>query len=112
MEKEDDWVPTPMKVSDGHVEDDSQDPESTSREIVINFSSVSGGRERADEASETIQCAWRQHSARAEARRRLAKAFVKRPTTDGGVYYENLVLGTSSWERPYLAYRLFPDSIW
>lgn len=105
MTEEDDWVAP-----------EHRQPEEfsivTMSVITFDLDSVPAGRERALAAVTTIQCAWRQKSAWVDARRRLARAYVKHPIGSGRFYYENTITGESQWERPLVAARLFPYSLW
>lgn len=105
MSLEDDWKPP----EDREVEDEKP---STGLAITFDLNAIPGGAEGAATASTTIQCAWRQMLSRWTARKLLAKAYVKRAAPGGGMYYENTVTYVSQWERPVLAYRLFPNSTW
>ncbi|CAN0277278.1 unnamed protein product [Ectocarpus sp. 12 AP-2014] len=107
MSLEDDWVPPEVRLAN------FRNGLSTAMACVIDFNSIPGGEEGAHRAATTIQLAWRQRSARVEARRRLAQVYVKRAgAAPGEVFYENTVTGESQWERPLIAYRLFPYSNW
>lgn len=112
MASEDDWIPPELRPASDvdAISEWNKDQETVA--VYIDFMAIPGGEEGAATAADTIQCAWRQHSARVEARRRLAMAYVKRPAPGGGVYYEDMLAGTSQWKRPLLATRLFPGSTW
>lgn len=111
MALEDNWIPPAERVK-GFGSNQDENCLNCAMVVVTDYNSIPGGYEGAQAATETIQRAWRQRAARVEARRRLAKAYVKRPAPGGGVYYEDTVTGISQWERPWLASRLFPDSTW
>lgn len=105
MSSEDDWIPP----EDRELEERKL---GTAVAIALDFNTIPGGEKGAATASTTIQCAWRQRMSRVKARKLLAKVYVKRAAPGGGVYYENTLTGDSQWERPLLAYRLFPNSTW
>lgn len=109
MSLEDDWTP-PEDKKNGQGEHDFDF--SLALDVTFDINSIPGGEEAASAAATTIQLAWRQRAARVEARRRLAKVYVKRPAPGGGVYYEHTVSGESQWERPLCAARWFPNSSW
>lgn len=107
MALEDDWVPPEIRKSD------FLKGLKTAMVCAFDLNSVPGGEEGARQAAMTIQLSWRQRCARVEARRRLAKVYVKRAgSAPGGVYYEHTITGQSQWERPLIANRLFPYSSW
>ncbi len=107
MALEDDWVPPEIRMAD------FLNGLKTAMVVTLDFNSIPGGEDGARQAATTIQLSWRQRSARVEARRRLAQVYVKRPGLGPGeVYYEHTITGVSQWERPLIAYRLFPNSNW
>lgn len=105
MTEEDDWIAP-----------EHRQPEElsivTMTVMTFDLDSMPVERERVLEAVTTIQCAWRQKLAWVDARRRLARAYVKHPIGSGGFYYENTITGETQWERPLVAARLFPCSPW
>lgn len=107
MAQEDDWVLPEVRMAQ------FLNGLKTAMVCAFDLNSVPGGEEGARQAATTIQLSWRQRSARVEARRRLAQVYVKRAgSAPGEVYYEHTVTGISQWERPLIAYRLFPNSNW
>lgn len=112
MSLEEDGTRRYLRVQQQHDERKREKELGCAVDVTIDSSSLLEGLEGAQMAAETIQCAWRQRTARLEARRRLAKAYVKRPTPSGSVYYEDIRTGVTTWERPHLVSRLFPDSVW
>lgn len=105
MTEEDDWIdPEHRQLEELRV--------ATMTVVAFDLDSMPAGRERALVAATTIQCAWRQRLAWVDARRRLARAYVKHPIGSRGFYYENTITGESQWERPLVASRLFPCSPW
>lgn len=107
MAEEDDWVLPEVRMAA------FLNGLKTSMVCAFDLNSVPGGEEGAREAATTIQLSWRQRAARIEARGRLAQVYVKRAGAGPGeVYYEHTITGVSQWERPLLAYRLFPYSNW
>lgn len=112
MALEDDWTPLSARARDAEITHEEQDHSPVALAVAVICSDMPGGYARSASSAVTIQCAWRQRAARVEARRRLAKVFIKRPSSGGGVYYEDTVTGISTWDRPYLAGRLFPGSTW